>query len=325
MPSNHRSSDFVKMDEPAYSHIPDKNAPWTDAETLLLLEAMETFDDNWEAISKHVGTRTREECVLKFLQLDIQDPYLEDGPLKGNGFMKALSGRSPLSQSDNPVMSVMSFLTQMADPKVVAAAAGRSIEVMQKEMRAQLEKGIGGAEADSGKGKEKVKAEDTMEVDELAVEKNTSDDSGAAAVVTDLATVGTATAAARSSGLASYEERELTRMIGAGVNLTLQKLEMKLSQFSEMEETVQTERKDLEKSRQQLFLDRLAFKKRVVDMENAFRQASLKNPEEGMRMMRDAVNSNANQRFGFQDGTSDANGQETLTIKGTDDKKTVEL
>ncbi|KIW39532.1 uncharacterized protein PV06_08136 [Exophiala oligosperma] len=331
MPSNHRSSDFVKMDEPEYSHIPDKDAPWTDAETLLLLEAMETFDDNWVAISKHVGTRTREECVLKFLQLDIQDPYLEDGPLKGNGFMKALSGRSPLSQTDNPVMSVMAFLTQMADPKVVAAAAGRSIEVMQKEMRAQLEKGMGGAaEPDSDKGKEKVKAEDTMEVDEssAAVEKTTSDDSGAAAaaVVTDLATVGTATAAARASGLASYEERELTRMIGAGVNLTLQKLEMKLSQFSEMEETVQTERKDLEKSRQQLFLDRLAFKRRIVDMENAFRQASLKNPEEGMRMMRDAVNSNANQRFGFQDGsTSETNGQQPSPTAKTDDKKTIEL
>ncbi|KIW14193.1 hypothetical protein PV08_06974 [Exophiala spinifera] len=330
MPSNHRSSDFVKMDEPAYSHIPDKNAPWTDSETLLLLEAMETFDDNWEAISKHVGTRTREECVLKFLQLDIQDPYLEDGPLKGNGIMKALSGRSPFNQSDNPVMSVMAFLTQMADPKVVAAAAGRSIEVMQKEIRAQLEKGMGGGEADSTKGKEKVKAEDTMEVDESAAETKTDADAdgadAAAAVVTDVATVGTATAAARSSGLASYEERELTRMIGAGVNLTLQKLEMKLSQFSEMEETVQTERKDVEKSRQQLFLDRLAFKKRVVDMENAFRQASLKNPEEGMRMMRDAVNSNANQRFGFQDGTDEGSGgQPPLMSKGTEEKRTIEV
>ena len=331
MPSNHRSSDFVKMEEPAYSHIPDKDAPWTDSETLLLLEALETFDDNWEAVSKHVGTRTREECVLKFLQMDIQDQYLEDGPLNGGAaLMKTLTGRTPINPVDNPVMSVMAFLTQMADPKVVAAAAGRSIEVMQQEMRAQLEKGIGGIESATPRDQdnENLKFEDTMEVDETAVEKKTTtptEAAGSTAVVTDIASVGTATAAARSSGLASHEERELTRMIGAGVNLTLQKFEMKMSQFSEMEELVQSERRDLDKGRQQLFLDRLAFKKRMKDMENTFRQASLKAPEEGMRMMQEAVTSNAGQRFGFQDGSEGEDGTVTVVTADAGDGRPVDL
>lgn len=293
MPSNHRSSDFVKMEEPEYSSIPDKDAPWSDSETLLLLEALELFDTDWNDIQKHVGTRTREECVLKFLKLEIQDRYLEDGPNHGAA-LKALSGRSPISQLDNPVMSVITFLSQLADPGVVAAASGRSIAAMQKELRAQLEQGDA---SEATKPKEALKAEDAMDVDET--QSSEANAAGSSAVVNDIATTAIATVAARSSGLASYEERELTRLVGAAVNLTLQKFELKLAQFAEMEEIVQAERRDLEKGRQQLFLDRLAFKKRMKDMENTFKQASLKAPEEGMRMMQEAVHAQQGSRVGF--------------------------
>jgi SWI/SNF related-matrix-associated actin-dependent regulator of chromatin subfamily C len=317
MPNNHRSSDFVKMEEPAYSHIPDKDAPWTDSETLLLLEALETFDENWDAVSKHVGTRTREECVLKFLQLDIQDQYLDDGPLKGAATMRALSGRSPVSQLENPVMSVMSFLAQMADPSVVAAASGRSIDAMQKQLSAALEKGMGGSAQQPAPAPENVKAEDQMEVDETVAD-------GGAVVVNDIATTALATGAARASGFYSNEEREVVRTIGAAVNLVLQKLEGKMAQFNEMEDTVQSERRDLEKARQQLFLDRLSFKKRMKDMESTFRQASLKAPEEGMRMMQEAVSSSSGLRFAFSadddddDDTPAGSNTGTATAKAAD-------
>jgi hypothetical protein len=105
----------------------------------------------------------------------------------------------------------------------------------------------------------------------------------------ELATMGLASTASSSAGLETIEERELTRLVGAAVDLTLQRFELKLAQFAEMEEIVEAERRDLEKGRQQLFLDRLAFKKRAKDMETAFRQASLKTPEEGMRLMHEVV------------------------------------
>ncbi|RMZ75031.1 hypothetical protein DV737_g5484, partial [Chaetothyriales sp. CBS 132003] len=257
--NSHRSSDFVKMEDASYTTIRDKEAPWSDTELLLLLEGLENFDNDWAEIAKHVGTRTREECVVKFLQLDIQDEYVDEALATGS--VRAWGDRYPISQAENPVMSVVSFLAQLADPKVVAAASSRSTEQMQKEIRARLEKGRGG---DEQKGQ------------------------AAAAAEVDLATVGLASAAARASGLASMEERELTRLVGAAVNLTLQKFELKLQQFAEMEEIVQAERRDLDKGRQQLFLDRLAFKKRMKDMEMAFRHASLKSPEEGMRLMQEA-------------------------------------
>ena len=53
---------------------------WTDQETLLLLEALEMYRDDWNKVSEHVGSRTQDECILHFLRLPIEDTYLEDGP-----------------------------------------------------------------------------------------------------------------------------------------------------------------------------------------------------------------------------------------------------
>ena len=305
MPQSHRSSDFVKLEEAAYSTIPDRDAPWTDSETLLLLEGLEQFDDNWSAIANHVGTRSREECVMKFLQLDIQDKYLEGETDYGSSAARALTGRDPISQAENPVLSVVAFLAQMADPEVVAAASGRSVEAMNKELRSALEKGMGG---DKGKAKEGVKSEDTMEVD--ADTNGAQGTNGASSdPAASLATIGLSSAAARAGALASHEEREMTRLVGAAVNLTLQKFELKLAQFTEMEEIVQAERRDLEKGRQQLFLDRMTFKKRMKDVEDACRSASLRSPEDGMRIMQEVMGAAGQKKFTFEGQRVEQNGE----------------
>jgi hypothetical protein len=53
---------------------------WSDQDTLLLLEALEMYEDRWEDVAKHVG-KTREECVQHFLQLPIEEPYLAEEAL----------------------------------------------------------------------------------------------------------------------------------------------------------------------------------------------------------------------------------------------------
>ena len=118
------------------------------------------------------------------------------------------------------------------------------------KIRNGRDRGVGGS-APSEQEKEKdVKAEgegeDSMDVDGEAqhTSSNGTSQSQPSAEV-DLATVGLAS---RSAGLATIEERELTRLVGAAVNLTLQKFEPKLAQFAEMEEIVQAERRDLEKA-----------------------------------------------------------------------------
>lgn len=57
---------------------------WTEQETLLLLEALEMYKDDWNKVCEHVGSRTQDECILHFLRLPIEDPYLDD-PGAGGG------------------------------------------------------------------------------------------------------------------------------------------------------------------------------------------------------------------------------------------------
>uniref|UniRef100_A0A8C8EUN0 SWI/SNF related, matrix associated, actin dependent regulator of chromatin, subfamily c, member 1a n=1 Tax=Oncorhynchus tshawytscha TaxID=74940 RepID=A0A8C8EUN0_ONCTS len=92
---------------------------WTEQETLLLLEALEMYKDDWNKVSEHVGSRTQDECILHFLRLPIEDPYLENsesslGPLAYQPV--------PFSQSGNPVMSTVAFLASVVDPRVASAA-----------------------------------------------------------------------------------------------------------------------------------------------------------------------------------------------------------
>merc|ERR1711911_432356 len=44
---------------------------WTEQETLLLLEGLELYKDDWNKVCEHVGTRTQDECILHFLRLPI--------------------------------------------------------------------------------------------------------------------------------------------------------------------------------------------------------------------------------------------------------------
>lgn len=78
------------------------------------------FKDDWNKVSEHVGSRTQDECILHFLRLPIEDPYLENteaslGPLAYQPI--------PFSQSGNPVMSTVAFLASVVDPRVASAAA----------------------------------------------------------------------------------------------------------------------------------------------------------------------------------------------------------
>lgn len=284
MPSNHNQSLYVKIENPTYSSVPDRDAPWSDGETLRLLEAMERYDENWDEIADYVSTRTKEECVVKFLQFEIEDKYLDAEPLKpstGISMLGSQQGHLPFSQADNPVMSVIGFLASLTEPSVTAAAANKTVEAMKQSLRNQLEKG-----QPSEKGKEKEG--DSMEID-VRQETTTTTTTTTTHSVSTLATTPLATIAARAGGLASHEEREMTRLVSGAVNATLEKFQLKLKQFDEMEQILQAERRELERGRQQLFLDRLAFKKRVHDVQEGLRTAAATGGEQGIRMAQDVM------------------------------------
>jgi SWI/SNF related-matrix-associated actin-dependent regulator of chromatin subfamily C len=311
MPANHQQSYYTKLENPTYSSIPDRDAPWSDGEILRLLEAMERYDEDWAEVAEYVGTRTKEECVVKFLQFEIEDKYLDSEPINkstGISMLGAQQGHLPFSQADNPVMSVIGFLAGLTEPSVTAAAANKTVEVMKQGLRNQLEK-----PQSSEKGKEKENA-DSMEIDIRHDTTTTTTTTTTTHSVSGLATVPLATIAARAGGLASHEEREMTHLVSAAVNTTLMKFELKLKQFNEMEQILQAERRELERGRQQLFLDRLAFKKRVKDVQEGLRMAAVTGGDQGIKMAQDVMA--GSDRLTFQGAAPAAGIVQPLSAEG---------
>ncbi len=97
---------------------------------------MERFGDDWDAVADHVSTKMKEQCILHFLRLPIEEPYLEDQlalvakqsstPISSedsnnnNTITKELA---PFAESDNPVMTMIAFLASSISPTVAGVAA----------------------------------------------------------------------------------------------------------------------------------------------------------------------------------------------------------
>ncbi|CCX05295.1 Similar to SWI/SNF and RSC complexes subunit ssr2; acc. no. O14470 [Pyronema omphalodes CBS 100304] len=292
--SKMESGEFTKMEDPSYSTV-DREAVWTDQETLLLLEGLELHGEDWNAIADHVGTKTREQCVIRFLQLPIEENYLEEkpeqlGPLQYN--------RAPFTQADNPVMSVVAFLASIVDPKVAAAAAKSSIEEMTKNLTLQVnsaskpataaDKAASSETSPAGEGANTtpdVKSEAPVDADtDMDVDAPAPAAEEAESLISRTASIALGVSAARASALASHEEREMTRLVNAVVNTSLKKLDLKLSQFQELESVLQAERREIEKARQQLYLERLAMKTQCLEVQEQLKRAIQTGGQEGYNM-----------------------------------------
>ncbi|KAH8656181.1 hypothetical protein BGZ60DRAFT_508052 [Tricladium varicosporioides] len=310
MPSNHQGIHFVKIENPTYSAVTDRDAPWDDGEVLRLLEALERFDEDWETIAEFVGTRSKEECVIKFLQFEIEDKYIDTEPTSrstGIAMLGSQEGHLPFTQADNPVMSVIGFLAGLTEPSVTAAAANKTVDAMKQSLRDQLEK------PKSEKGKEKEDP-DSMQIDVRAETTTTTTTTTTTQSVSGLATVPLATVAARAGALASHEEREMTRLVSAAVNREMEKMELKLRQFNEMEQILQAERRELERGRQQLFLDRLAFKKRVADVQSGLKAAAATPGDAGIKMAQDLMTNS--EKLAFQNGPAPVGSVQPMSAVG---------
>ncbi|CAH0760566.1 unnamed protein product [Diatraea saccharalis] len=100
---------------------------WTEQETLLLLEALEMHRDDWNRVAAHVGTRTQDECILHFLRLPIEDPYLND-PASGGVLGPLAYQPIPFSKTGNPVMSTVAFLASVVDPRIASKATRAAMD-----------------------------------------------------------------------------------------------------------------------------------------------------------------------------------------------------
>lgn len=270
-PSSSHSGDFIRMDT---SNTKD-DLDWTDQETLLLLEGLEMYDEDWPQIARHVGTRSKEQCVMRFLQLPIEEPYLEStasqtGPLQ--------YATPPYTQAENPVMSVVAFLASAVNPGIAAASAHSAVTELTRDLEIKgnkAELSSNGNDDQSKNGIDQAKDGDAMMLDE-------NDESSKQDALVRSASVAFGTSAAKAHLLATYEERELNTLLAAAITTQLQKLELKMAHFEELEQVLEYERREIEATRQEMFLQRLAYKKRVALNEESERKTTtfVKHPEQ---------------------------------------------
>uniref|UniRef100_A0A8B9ZF92 SWI/SNF related, matrix associated, actin dependent regulator of chromatin subfamily c member 1 n=1 Tax=Anas platyrhynchos TaxID=8839 RepID=A0A8B9ZF92_ANAPL len=227
---------------------------WTEQETLLLLEALEMYKDDWNKVSEHVGSRTQDECILHFLRLPIEDPYLENsdaslGPLAYQPV--------PFSQSGNPVMSTVAFLASVVDPRVASAAAKAALEEfsrVREEVPLELVeahvKKVQEAARASGKVDPTVRAGEQLHRwnSEVTADTKTGNDSH-----------GTEWLKLGVEVVAAVEERKIKSLVALLVETQMKKLEIKLRHFEELETIMDREKEALEQQRQQLLTERQNF------------------------------------------------------------------
>lgn len=250
------SGDFLRLNAQHFKHASEDT--WTDQETLLLLEGLEQFDDDWNLVADHVGTRSREQCILHFLQLPIEDPYLGETSEREVGALQY--NRIPFSQADNPVMSVVAFLSSVVNPQVASTAAQNAL----KELEASKKK---------SRSSKPASKPTTTEEQETDGEKKETNDSDATTMEVDGETKDATSDADEKQTEEKDETEEVQGLISQVVENQLKKFELKLQQFEELESVLETEKRELERQRQQLYLDRLAMKKSISGMQEKMMQA----------------------------------------------------
>lgn len=196
---------------------------WEEHETLALLEAIEQYKDDWSKVSEHVRSRTQDECILHFLRLPIEDPFLveDDDGAAPNGVPDYQP--IPFSKSGNPIMSTVAFLASVVDPKVAAAAAKAALKEFSKL-------------ADEDK-------------DESLSEKHLS----------TAASCALRAAAIKAKHLASIEERKIKSLVSVLVDTQLKKLDIKIKHYEELESLINKERDTVDNQRKVLLKERQEF------------------------------------------------------------------
>ncbi|KAM3308739.1 SWI/SNF complex subunit SWI3C [Capsicum chacoense] len=157
--AGHCSLDFVKVSSMKDYGDLDGDS-WTDQETLLLLEGMQRYKENWNQIAEHVGTKSKAQCILHFVRLPLDGASLDNIELPGasgpsssstgedpnkshsilNGNLAGPStenfhpdSKFPFENCGNPVMSLVAFLASSVGPRVAAACAHASLAALSKD------------------------------------------------------------------------------------------------------------------------------------------------------------------------------------------------
>ncbi|XP_078157260.1 SWITCH/sucrose nonfermenting 3C [Carex rostrata] len=270
--TGHSSLDFTKTDSKR-EPLESESDSWTDQETLLLLEGIEKYNDRWNEIAGHVGTKSKAQCIQHFIRLPVEDGLLENMDVpempQSDGMEREAPSSSyipngetsgvlqhdaqaahkfPFADAPNPVMSLVAFLASAVGPRVAAACANASLCVLTKEDSR--------SNSDGSHTEANHRANANMH---NSTDWSTDDPPSPLSPegVKYAASCGLSAAAVKAKLFADQEEREIQRLSATIINHQLKRLELKLKQFAEIETLLLKECEQVDKLRQRIYAERV--------------------------------------------------------------------
>ncbi|RAL45692.1 hypothetical protein DM860_009556 [Cuscuta australis] len=273
----HSSLDFVKVSSmKEYGDLDGET--WTDHETLLLLEGMQLYNENWVQIANHVGSKSKAQCILHFVCLPLDVTYLENIEVpstsrsvssctateyEGSSFQGFGSDdKFPFAHCGNPVMALVAFLASAVGPRVAASCAHASLAALSEEDNLPTPVNSGQTDGSRPNNEVTVGTMHARERNSCEDLSNTSQCKGKGTVplpsekVKAAAKIGLAAASMKAKLFADHEEREIQRLSANIVNHQLKRLELKLKQFAEVETLLMRECEQIERTRQRIVGER---------------------------------------------------------------------
>lgn len=211
---------------------PDLDQGWDEKSLEKLVEGVSKFKNDWYRIAEYVGNgKTPNECIIRFLQLPIEDKFLENnkeylGPLK---YVPNLS----FSPKSNPILSTLAFLVNMVDSDVAAAASNRAIKVIDKKLEKKLNRF-------------------KIPEDEQKANDDPLND------IKDAAANAFGIIGAKSHLFASYEEIEMHKSLVNIIQYQAKIVDVKLAKCAALEKEYELQRKSLEKKSNDLLEQKLS-------------------------------------------------------------------
>ncbi|KAF3577758.1 hypothetical protein DY000_02035164 [Brassica cretica] len=218
---------------------------WSEKETLLLLEAVMHYGDDWKKVASHVTGRTEKDCVSQFVKLPFGEQFAKDSDsedaletfnqIKGSadpeseGRVKDGSSSpdnkrmklTPLADASNPIMAQAAFLSALAGTKVAEAAARAAVTALS-DIDHEAGKNAGG----DPNGQE--------------INGNNSE-----------------RAVAEAKSLLEKEEKEVEGAIREIVEVEMMKIRDRIVHFEKLDLEMERSRKQLEEMKNLLFSDQL--------------------------------------------------------------------
>lgn len=262
------SGHFIKVDTPIVSTLtnPEEThrtgilgiASWTKEEVEKLIEGIEYYGDDWDAVSCHLGnTRTPQECVAYFIQLPIEEPFMRN--INPSKYTKP---SFPFMDVSNPLMTQIALIASTINPVVAASAAksalDRILEIEGYKTKSSSEdqfkpnnvSPLGNEAPEKHTADINVNEKDSKYLPQFIPKISSAKWPSSALLgekgIQQVCSNALENAASRAKELAEWERNEVQNIMPYLIDNTINRVELKLRQFKHLQSMIDEERKVLE-------------------------------------------------------------------------------